>query len=394
MDKIKIVDSGCGTGKSSWAIQYINEHKRDKFIYITPFCDEINYRIKPQCKNFYSPKQMGNGKYDNFVELLKKGVNIASTHALFRNSKSEIIDLIELYGYTLILDEVMDVVEQVPLKKDDLQNMLKIGLVEIKENGYLKWIDKENSSKYDDIKELCMNESVFVVNNCCLMWTFPAKIFKSFKEVYILTYMFDVQIQRYYYDLYNIEYEYYSIWKNENGEYYIGDKRNDVPNKELFDIYDGNLNDIGKLTSSLSKTWFDKYRKTGVEILKNNIYNYFRNINKGSSKDRLWTTFKDYQLKLKGKGYANCYLFSTARAINDYRDRTSIVYAMNKYLNPLLKQFFIDNNVSIDEDKYALSEMIQFIYRSAIRDNKTIKLYIPSSRMRSLLNDYIENVHY
>ena len=87
------------------------------------------------------------------MEKLKKGKNIASTHALFRSSRSEIIELIELYGYTLILDEVMDVVEQIPLKKDDLQNMLKIGLVEISENGYLKWIDKENCSQYDNIKE-------------------------------------------------------------------------------------------------------------------------------------------------------------------------------------------------------------------------------------------------
>lgn len=42
------------------------------------------------------------------------------------------------------------------------------------------------------------------------------------------------------------------------------------------------------------------------------------------------------------------------------------------------------------EEQFALSEMIQFIWRSAIRDNKPIKLYIPSVRMRNLLEKWIE----
>ena len=391
MNKIKIIDSGCGKGKSSWAIQYMNENPHKKFIYITPFKEEIKTRILTDCTNFYEPKHLLTCKYDNFIKLLKEGRNIASTHALFRSSKSEVIELIELYGYTLILDEVMDVVEQIPLKKDDLQNMLKIGLVEISDTGYLKWIDKENCSQYDNIKELCLNDSVFIVNNCCLMWTFPVKIFNSFKDVYVLTYMFDCQIQKYYYDLFNIEYEYFSVYKNEStNKYYLGNKREDIPNKDLFDIYEGNLNEIGSKNSALSKSWFSKYRNTGAGILKHNIYNYFRNIVKGTAKETLWTTFKDFQEKLSSKGFSSCFLYCTARATNEYRKKTIVIYALNKFLNPLLKQFFIDNKIEIDEEKYALSEMIQFIYRSAIRDNKQIKLYIPSNRMRLLLQDFLD----
>ena len=391
MNKIKIIDSGCGKGKSSWAIQYMNENPQMKFIYITPFKTEIKDRILKDCTNFYQPKHLLTCKYDNFIELLKKGKNIASTHALFRSSRSEIIELIELYGYTLILDEVMDVVEQIPLKKDDLQNMLKIGLVEISENGYLKWIDKENCSQYDNIKELCLNDSVFIVNDCCLMWTFPIKIFNSFKDIYVLTYMFDCQIQKYYYDLFNVEYEYFSVYHNEtNNKYYLGNKREDIPNKDLFDIYEGNLNEIGAKNTALSKSWFSKYRKTGVIILRNNLYNYFRHITESESKDRLWTTFKDFEENLSRKGFISSFLYSTARATNNKRETKVVVYALNKFLNPLLKQFFIDNKIEVDEEKYALSEMIQFIYRSAIRENKQIKLYIPSSRMRLLLQEFIE----
>ena len=49
------------------------------------------------------------------------------------------------------------------------------------------------------------------------------------------------------------------------------------------------------------------------------------------------------------------------------------------------------NNISVDEDGFALSEMLQFIWRSAIREGKDIWVYIPSIRMRNLLKQWIRN---
>ena len=48
--KVKIVDSICGSGKTSAIINMINEDKSDmKYIYITPFLTEVK-RIKDKCK--------------------------------------------------------------------------------------------------------------------------------------------------------------------------------------------------------------------------------------------------------------------------------------------------------------------------------------------------------
>ena len=41
---------------------------------------------------------------------------------------------------------------------------------------------------------------------------------------------------------------------------------------------------------------------------------------------------------------------------------------------------------------FALQEMLQWIWRSAIRDGKPIDLYIPSERMRSLLVEWLDYV--
>lgn len=48
-------------------------------------------------------------------------------------------------------------------------------------------------------------------------------------------------------------------------------------------------------------------------------------------------------------------------------------------------------NIKLDEDGYALSEMLQFIWRSAIRNGEPIEIYIPSKRMRELLIKYLNN---
>lgn len=56
------------------------------------------------------------------------------------------------------------------------------------------------------------------------------------------------------------------------------------------------------------------------------------------------------------------------------------------------KLFYQSNNIEVDDDEYALSTMVQWIWRSAIRNGEEIRLYVPSKRMRELLQNWIEEV--
>ena len=40
--KINVVDSIMGAGKTSYAIQMMTERTEDKFMYVTPFLDEVS----------------------------------------------------------------------------------------------------------------------------------------------------------------------------------------------------------------------------------------------------------------------------------------------------------------------------------------------------------------
>ena len=106
----------------------------------------------------------------------------------------------------------------------------------------------------------------------------------------------------------------------------------------------------------------------------------------------MWSSFKKAFQKLKGKGYTKQFTECNLRATNEYRHKTRLAYCVNLFLNVGEKMYYRSHGVEIDEDLYALSNMIQWIWRSAIRDGKPITVYIPSRRMRTLLIDWINEV--
>ena len=52
--------------------------------------------------------------------------------------------------------------------------------------------------------------------------------------------------------------------------------------------------------------------------------------------------------------------------------------------------WFRDQGITLNEDLYVLSQMLQWIWRSAIRRGERISVYVPSRRMRQLLIDFLE----
>ncbi len=398
MSKITVIDSPCGYGKTSFAIQMMKNRLDDKFIYITPFIDEIN-RVMNACDNrvFYTPDNEKTTKKTDFKFLVYERKNIVSSHALFKSLEDDICPHFE--DYILILDEVVDVVEQIEITKPDLEMLIDTNRIKCDNTGRVKWLDEEYVGKLTYVKNLVEKGNVYLHNGALLLWVFPCDIFKSFKEVYVLTYMFKGQIQRYYYDLNNIEYEYRSVIKN-NNEYTLTDytEINGIEYKDLINIYEGKLNNIGKTRTSLSATWYKNYfSKEPFDRLRLNLANYFKHNIKPRPKanDIMWTCFKGdddnkYVNKLKGDGYSKSHVECTARATNDYQHKSTCAYICNRYYNPMLKNYFISNGITVDEDTWALSELIQWLFRSRIRNKEPINLYIPSSRMRKLLQDWLE----
>ena len=397
---VKIVDMIMGAGKTTSAINYINKSDGDeKFLFITPYIKEID-RIKKECpyKNFKEPQEMGS-KLNGIKWLLSKGENIISTHALFRRFDNEAIDLCRNQNYTLIMDEVTDVVEKYEISKEDFK-LLRENFVDVdKDTGLIRWRDTNDDyyGKFSEEKRLCELNCLAYYSGSVMMWLFPIETFNAFKNIYILTYMFDVQIQRYYYDYYKLPYTYIYVTGDNKHNYRFteNEKEKQIVHydfKNLIHILNNEkMNLIGDMEFDLSKNWYIRNQNNMVmHKLKNNLLNFFRNIRKTKTTENMWTTFSDFKSCLSSKGYGKGFVALNMRASNDYAKKTSVAYPVNRYMNTGVKNFFVKHNIQPDEDKYALSEMLQFIWRSAIRNGEEIWIYIPSVRMRNLLKIWID----
>lgn len=393
-----------GFGKTQGAITMMNENVNERYVFITPYLDEVE-RIKKSCaaRRFVSPEHKGAGKLNNLHDLLGKGQNIASTHALFSTYTPYTAELIHNGEYTLILDEVFCVAEPLKIKPVDFDILLTSGKIALDGDGeHVVWLDDEyDGTKFQDIMQKAKSGTLILYQDMLLFWTFPIDIFRAFKEVIILTYMFDSQIQRYYFDVNGVETEYigtrmvdglYRFCPVDEMEPKIRNLRNLIEVVE-----DQKMNRIGDFDFSLSSSWYERESKKKSKPLfatmKNNLYNFFRNKCNAKSSDVLWTTFKEHRSALSGKGYTLGFLSCNVRATNEYRNRNALAYCVNIFFHPILKRYFTEHGCNVQEDEYALSEMIQWIWRSAIRDGKPITAYVPSKRMRRLLCDWIELVN-
>lgn len=401
---IHVVDSIMGSGKTQAAINFINaSDKNSRFLYITPYLTEVK-RIEQNC-GFKQPKIFGT-KVNGIKTLFKKGENIVTTHALFSKFDEEILEICRAMNYTLIMDEVAEVVQPLVMidgniNKQDVKVLLE-NYVTVNNKGVLSWRKDQQdykNGKYSDIKNLCNLKSLAIYNNNdILVWLFPVKIFKSFAESYILTYMFDGQIQKYYYDFHNLKYDYLYVKGDSLDNYAFTNEKpkNNFNYKELINICNyKNINAIGKDYHALSYSWYSKHNDDILfKQLKKNTSSFFRYLMKAKSNDIVWTTFKDYKNYMSGKGYTKGFVTHNMRAINEYRDRHNVAYLINKFYNPVIINFFKSYNIKTNEDAYSLSEMLQFIWRSAIRQGEPINIYIPSKRMRKLLEDWMTKQNY
>ena len=407
-NNITIVDSIMGSSKTTYFMNYMKENQGGKrFIYITPFLDEIK-RVQNEVPYLRTPKAINGKKLEHFKKIIMEGDSVATTHSLLSKFDLQTQEAIEIGEYELILDEVADVVH--PFTFDSLSDKKTFfeDLGYIDDEGYLCWDKEKNpiekyTGRYYDIMILCENRNLVTVKGDIFLWELPINIFKKFSKVFILTYLFKGSYQKSYFDMYDIDYDYKTMENGKLINYKEASTEDKKQWKDLINILDNEkLNKIGEAEYSLSATWFKKSVKASgkqtvfQKTLKNNMENFFVNIVKGKSKENMWSVFKNYQNRLKGIGYTKGFVNYNSRATNEYRHKKNLAYIVNLYPHYAMTVYFRDKGITIDSDEYALSILLQWIWRSRVRsyqapsEEREINLYIPSLRMRTLLIDWLE----
>ena len=150
------------------------------------------------------------------------------------------------------------------------------------------------------------------------------------------------------------------------------------------------LNRVDKIRprdTTVTQKWILDHRNDLSDNLRTNTINFFVHLMPSSTGNKsylkMWTTYDTCKDIIKDKGFTKRFVKMWDSSFQP-TESIYLVYLANNYLPPKVSSCGLSN------DQYALSILLNFIGRSAIRNRKEIWIYIPSRRMRRLLNQWIE----
>lgn len=419
--RIAVIDAIMGAGKTELAIRSINNSPFTEggcsrtFLFVTPYLAEVQ-RVKEECSwlRFREPTDLpGLSKSAHLEMLLKEGCNVVTTHALFARLSDVAVAAASEQGYDLIIDEALECYAiHTGLKARELDYLVKSGSVEIDlETQQIKWIWNRNEiddgHRFEEERRLAKSGSLFQMGPTTFVREFPRRILDAFSSVNVLTYLFAastmapyLNVNRYEVDLLGIEAKSGRIVRRG-----LADERSvKAEVRRRLVVYEGPRNDVGAFrnrigrkrgSQKLTKTHLCRRSSAEEERAIRNATRHFIRREANASADTVgWTTFKACREGLTPEGCKSdsCFIALNARASNQWKDKRAMVYLANRYQNPALVQWIEMRGGEFNPDLFALSELLQWLWRGCIRDPKAgdMHVFIPSERMRTLLLSWTE----
>lgn len=439
--EIKVVDYMMGTGKSTYILDMLATSPSTRFIYIAPLLTEIEERAKDSLSSveIRVPSDDEGSKTDSMLELLRDGHNIACTHSLFTNMTQDHFDSISYWKYTLVIDEVVDFIS--PYGKygeDDVNDLFDKGELESDENNKgmvsMNWKVRERNH-FSKLMNMCKAEMIYSSKSPANMLNIqiPPKMIEAAKEVYVLTYMYEASTMKKFMEMHNFIHT-----KEIIQELSLKQVVKKQQAKELLNIV--SIKAVDEMFKRQKDTWFsqtwyiDATNKTKIKTALKKLDNYLVN-NSEKRKEYFFCTpkhttdlidsikprkdketgevispvkYKYLKTRLKEDkgdrllvpaptkseqdGKYQLWLPITCRATNSYAKRSLCIYLINIYPNWNVQKYLNDYHSPVENDAYALSEMLQFIWRGCIREGKPMDVYIASTRMKRLLENWLNEL--
>lgn len=393
--KIEVLDKMMGTGKTTGIIKWMNTNPQNKYLVISPMLSEVEERFPDECGILHMtyPTSENTTKGDNLLELLKAGRNISITHKLFSELRKEHLKYIKDHQYVLVIDEEINFISPyTDYSASDLKSLLEKGFISVDEEdmGRVHWNwDIEDKHKFSKLKQLSEIGCVYITKSslCAFVLHLPVDLITSASRVILLTYGYEGSIMESFMSLKGIQsttFDEISLMKDEDEV-----KRNI---KSLIKLVDTpSTKKISKW--NLSSNWYDTASVDRKDTLKKAIVS-FKKYTKVNSEEFMFCTKKSFADKVKSTALSvdKSFVYGSCRGTNDYRHKTVLFHAYNRYPNLAVGVYLKDYGHPCDSDRFALYEMLQWIWRSAIRDGKGIQLCIVSERMRELFVDWLDSL--
>lgn len=406
-NKIEVLDAIMGSGKTTGIIKWMLSKPQEKYLYVSPMLTEVEYRIPTACEalEFTFPNtEEHRTKSEHLLSLLKSGKNVSFTHALFADMTREHLVWIHRYQYILIVDEEIDFIESYTGQygKDDITTLENSNHITIDDNNLGKvtwnWTEMEGDTVYSRLKRLCDLEMLYCGKgkdrDTMMVTHLPLELISATKRTIVLSYLFKGSLMDSFLKLRGVEVVDFTEVVLEHPESYYKEKA-----RNLITLIDTRTTKSCK-SLSMSYTWYtNSALSENLDQISKAILSVYRRVD---NKDEfLFTAPKELSVRYNDKGRKakrtilhkdipdNYYLYSGTRATNDYAHKSVLVHAYNRHPNLVVNNYLTQYNSPPDSDVFALSEMIQWVWRSRIRKGEPIELCILNKRMEKLFRQWL-----
>ncbi|MCF8055439.1 MAG: DEAD/DEAH box helicase family protein [Desulfocapsa sp.] len=427
---MRFVDSEMGTGKTTAIINEINNRTDTKYICVVPSLSEVERYQKCLCRDkmiFLSDEYCGTQKKtDLFHQAIATHKEIiVTTHALFLEFLE---DTFTTLAYELMMDEV-----PLSFQKSEAGWAVPSGLAahnvieEINVTDTLKQFQRK--SDYVDSEEYSLKTSgrdakqflktlavkdIFQYQGHDVVFSMRLNKLSLFADVTILGYLYE-----------HTDFWYWCRWKDIKVDHMtLSDDHKIIPHdgskpsgKQFSDLVEVIREKKPSLKKGFSFNWQDNNlcpKRIDSDVCTNNLKdlraslraNFKNGRDKSkfaSNSDFIFVCAKDsidglIHTKSKlTKGFISeekNWVYSTIRGTNEYSHKRHVAYLMN--IHPFPPVEYVVSSLCpdvFDKDAYretlALSQMIQALWRSAIRKGEKIRVYIPSERMADIFEDWL-----
>ena len=399
----------------------IENFKEDrKYLVILPLLSEVDRVIEASKSiEFVQPDENDNAqgtKTSSLESQLLLGNNIATTHSMYEKLVPLIRDGL-LDDYDIIIDEVPEVVKMVTSKsKTSIQEFyLDTGYMDVDATTGLVRPTMKWWHHRDDVSDTLSPKILNFAETGCLylqegkmfIWALPQSILNAGRSVTVMTYKSEGSMLLAYLRKLGLPFEVSN--DNQLEENFRARAAELITIEGIPALSKTNFSYTAQVKGMSSPSYATKIARSlknlrerklvGVDInnilltSKKDAWNKAANDNNPNTADEDETPKKNSKPGVFTKGSRMKdvnWVANTTRGTNDYMHCSHLIYLYDQNINFIVARWLGDSSQAF-KDAYALTELIQWVWRSRVRRGEPITLYLPSLRMRKLFEAWLND---
>ena len=407
---LAIVDYPCGLGKTNALLSILKARPDLLVLVVVQTLSEVDRIISSVPKGrIYAPEGPGSlhrTKGEQLEPLVRAGRSIVITHNLYERA-----GILAYQGafssYQVIIDEVPNAVSVSDLELDAVSfNEFYVGPGYCRiEQGGLVSITNKGEEEEARLKTALDERLISNMRSGRLYYdgkkhfiqTIPTSLFTHADSVTVLTFLSEGSLFLKFLEKHQIDYRVLRSRKC-NQEFQQRAREN---------LKIHRMPSLDKVSFGYSKQTSYKPKSKEVGSIRNALKNLKqRDLVGVDLKNLIITCAKQNWFHRSGSSYneAKPSLFSIdsrmfkganwlpnpTRGTNDYLHCTHAIYLYEQHANPILLNWLNANDAQFKSD-YALAEMVQWLWRSRVRRNEPVDVYMPSKKMRGVIEKWVSS---